>query len=115
MENDIKENTSGAAKIRVVSKELLMTIKREIKPLRPKDDPRLGRAGENNEGASAMNLGKKSTREEFERALAQCRPEDFDGHPEFQRLTPEERLDGLFQAATLVREFKGKAHEAGES
>jgi hypothetical protein len=27
----------GPAKIRVVSKELLMTIKREIKPLRPKD------------------------------------------------------------------------------
>jgi len=27
----------GAAKIRVVSKELLMTIKREISPLRPKD------------------------------------------------------------------------------
>jgi hypothetical protein len=30
-----------------------------------------------------MNLRKKSTREEFERALAQCTPEDFDGHTEF--------------------------------
>jgi hypothetical protein len=35
-----------------------------------------------------MNLRKKSTREEFERALAQCKPEDFDGHTEFYRLTP---------------------------
>lgn len=59
-----------------------------------------------------MNLRKKSTREEFERALAQCTPEDFDGHTEFQRLTPEERLDWLFQAATFVHEFKGRAHQA---
>src|SRR5436190_6853270 len=36
----------------------------------------------------AMNLRKKSTREEFERVLAQCKPEDFDGHTEFYRLTP---------------------------
>jgi hypothetical protein len=40
-----------------------------------------------------MNLRKKSTREEFERALAQCTPEDFDGHTEFYRLTPEQRLE----------------------
>jgi hypothetical protein len=58
-----------------------------------------------------MNLRQKSTREEFERALAQCTPEDFDGHTEFKRLTPEERLDWLFQAATFVREFKGKARQ----
>ena len=48
---------------------------------------------------------------EFERALAQCRPEDFDGHTEFHRLTPEQRLDWLFQAATFVHEFKGKAQQ----
>lgn len=59
-----------------------------------------------------MNLRKKSTRGEFERALAQCTPEDFDGHTEFQRLTPEQRLDWLFQAATFVHEFKGRAREA---
>jgi predicted nucleic acid-binding protein len=34
-----------------------------------------------------MNLRKKSTREEFERALAQCKSEDFDGHTEFHRLS----------------------------
>lgn len=56
-----------------------------------------------------MNLRKKSTREEFERALAQCKPEDFDGHTEFYRLTPEQRLEWLCQAATFVRDFKGKA------
>ena len=28
-----------------------------------------------------MNLRRKSTREEFERALAQCKPEDFDVTP----------------------------------
>jgi hypothetical protein len=58
-----------------------------------------------------MNLRKRSTREEFERALAQCTPEDFDGHTEFHRLTPEERLEWLFQAATFVHEFKGRARE----
>ena len=58
----------------------------------------------------AMNLRKKSTREEFERALAQCKPEDFDGHTEFYRLTPEQRLEWLCQAATFVYEFKGKAN-----
>jgi hypothetical protein len=57
-----------------------------------------------------MNLRKKSTREEFERALAQCKPEDFDGHTEFHRLTPEQRLESLRQAATFVYEFKGKAN-----
>ena len=56
-----------------------------------------------------MNLRKKSSREEFERALARCKPEDFDGHTEFYRLTPEQRLEWLCQAATFVHEFKGKA------
>jgi hypothetical protein len=59
-----------------------------------------------------MNLRKKSTREEFQRALAQCKPEDFDGHTEFYRLTPEQRLEWLCQAATFVYEFKGKANSA---
>lgn len=51
---------------------------------------------------------------EFARALAECRPEDFDGHTEFYRLTPEQRLEWLCEAATFVYEFKGKANsEAG--
>ena len=48
----------------------------------------------------------------FERALAQCTREDFDGHTEFYRLTPEQRLEWLCQAATFVSEFKGKANSA---
>jgi len=57
-----------------------------------------------------MNLRKKSTREEFERALAGCTPEDFDRHTEFHRLTPEQRLEWLCQAATFVYAFKGTAN-----
>jgi len=49
---------------------------------------------------------------EFESALAQCKPEDFDGHTEFYRFTPEQRLEWLCQAATFVYEFKGKANSA---
>jgi hypothetical protein len=57
-----------------------------------------------------MNLRKKSTPEEFEHALAQCTPEDFDGHTEFYRLTAEQRLEWLCEAAAFVHEFKGKAN-----
>jgi hypothetical protein len=61
-----------------------------------------------------MNLRKKSTRAEFERVLAQCTPEGFDGHTEFYRLTSEQRLEWLCQAATFVYDFKGKAHSDTE-
>ncbi len=57
-----------------------------------------------------MNLRKKSTSEEFERALAECIPEDFEGHTEFYRLTPEQRLEWLCEAVTFVYEFKGRAN-----
>ena len=52
---------------------------------------------------------------DFDRALAQCTPEDFDGHSEFHRLTPEQRLDWLSQVATFIYEFKGRVQEAGEN
>lgn len=52
---------------------------------------------------------------DFDRALAQCTPQDFDGHSEFHRLTPEQRLEWLSQVATFIYEFKGKAQEAGEN
>jgi hypothetical protein len=57
----------------------------------------------------AQNTEIKPSKE-FERALARCKPEDFDGHTEFYRLTPEQRLEWLCQAATFVYEFKGKAN-----
>ena len=56
-----------------------------------------------------MNLGKKSSAEEFEAALAECRPEDFDGHTEFHRLTPEQRLERLCQTAAFVYGVKNGA------
>ncbi len=46
----------------------------------------------------------------FEEVLAKCKPEDFDGHTGFDRLTPEERLDWLDEAAAFVHEFKGLAN-----
>jgi hypothetical protein len=42
--------------------------------------------------------------------LKRSRPSDFDGHTDFQRLTPAQRLDWLAQAATFVYELKGTAH-----
>lgn len=59
-----------------------------------------------------MNLRKKSTPEEFKRVLALCTPKDFDGHTEFYRLTPEQRLEWLCHAAGFVYEFKGRANSA---
>jgi len=46
---------------------------------------------------------------EFERALAQCTPEDFDGHTEFHRLTPEQRLEWLCQAGDVCLRIQRKS------
>lgn len=56
----------------------------------------------------------KSTAKEFAHALAQCTPADFDGHTEFHRLTAEQKLEWICQAATFIQEFKGKAHDSTE-
>ena len=45
--------------------------------------------------------------------IDRCKPEDFDGHTEFYRLTPEQRLDWLAQAVQFVAEFKGRASGSG--
>lgn len=50
-----------------------------------------------------------SSEKEFEKLLAQCKPEDFDGHTEFKRMTPEQRLDWLGHVIQFVQEFKGLA------
>ena len=42
-------------------------------------------------------IGCEGPSEEFERAPAHCRPEDFDGHTDFYRLTPEQRLEWFEQ------------------
>jgi hypothetical protein len=49
------------------------------------------------------------TKEEIDRFLARVTPEDFDGHTEFHRLTPEERLMWLSQIAQFVVMYKGAA------
>jgi hypothetical protein len=41
-----------------------------------------------------MNLRKQSTLEEFERALAECKREDFDGTLNFTDLLPNNGLSG---------------------
>ena len=45
----------------------------------------------------------------FDEILATCTRADFDGHTEFANLTPEQRLDWLYQAATFVFENRGVA------
>jgi hypothetical protein len=45
-------------------------------------------------------------RNEFDRILATLKPEDFDGHTEFHRLTPEQKLMWLSQIAQFVVEAK---------
>ncbi|MCS7211867.1 MAG: hypothetical protein RMI34_02980 [Chloroherpetonaceae bacterium] len=45
-------------------------------------------------------------REEFERILSTLKPEDFDGHTEFHRLTPEQKLMWLSQIAQFVVEAR---------
>ena len=58
-----------------------------------------------------MSSGKEAARDPrpIDEILKACRPEDFDGHTAFSRLSPEERLDWLAHAAKLIREFKGLA------
>ena len=47
----------------------------------------------------------------FDEALAASSPADFDGHTKFSELTPEERLEWLYQAATFVSENRGLARK----
>ena len=38
--------------------------------------------------------------------IASTRPEDYDGHTEFERMSPAERLDWLGTAASFVKNSK---------
>lgn len=42
-------------------------------------------------------------------AIAFCTQADFDGHTDFKKLTPSQRLDALASMARFVHEFKGLA------
>lgn len=59
-----------------------------------------------------MNEEERHPSAQFEAVLASCQPQDFDGHTEFAGLTPEGRLEWLYQAASFVYEFKGKASDS---
>ena len=72
--------------------------------------PTIDHAPQKLQGRSENRKTEAKLSEEFERALAQCTPEDFDGHSEFYRLKPEQQLEWLGEAATFVYEFKGKAN-----
>jgi hypothetical protein len=43
--------------------------------------------------------------------LLRAKPEDFDGHSEFHRLTPEQRLTWLDQAVAFIQATK-TAHQS---
>ncbi len=45
--------------------------------------------------------------------LARCSADDFRERSEFQRLSPEQRLDWLHELAEFVHEFRGKATGRG--
>ncbi len=52
--------------------------------------------------------GDRNDITQFEQVLANTKPEDFDGHTEFGRLTPEERLMWLSQCAEFYAECAQK-------
>ncbi len=54
----------------------------------------------------------KATDEDFKKVLDRLKPEDFDGHTEFHRLTPEQRLMWLSQAAQFWHECGGLARQS---
>jgi hypothetical protein len=45
---------------------------------------------------------------EVRRVIARATPEDFDGHTEFSRLTPQERLEWLDSAVTFIEAAKAR-------
>ncbi|HOD16919.1 MAG TPA: hypothetical protein PK307_13885 [Spirochaetota bacterium] len=49
-----------------------------------------------------MKTGKNRDMDEFRRLLAKTSPGDFDGHTDFDKLTPEQRLMWLSQCAQFV-------------
>lgn len=53
-----------------------------------------------------MKTKKDRDLEEFRRLLAETTPADFDGHTDFDRLTPEQRLMWLSQCARFVTETR---------
>lgn len=53
-----------------------------------------------------MNAGEKARALE---AISRCAPEDFDGHTDFAKLTPLQRLEWLEHLSWFVYENRGRA------
>ena len=43
--------------------------------------------------------------------LEKSKPSDFDGHTDFRKMTPSQRLDALASMACFVAEYKDRARE----
>lgn len=53
-----------------------------------------------------MKMDDNRDLEEFMKMLDKASPSDFDGHTDFDRLTPEQRLLWLSQCASFFAEVK---------
>ena len=55
---------------------------------------------------------KNKIQEQALEAVRRSRPEDYDGHTEFDRMTPAQRLAWLDEATLFVRKQKARASRA---
>ncbi len=46
---------------------------------------------------------------DYLKIISRCTLADFDGHTDFKKLTPSQKLDALASMARFVHEFKGLA------
>ena len=54
--------------------------------------------------ATAPVSAATATAVSVQRIIADSKPEDYDGHTEFERLSPSERLDWLDAAVSFIEE-----------
>ena len=59
-------------------------------------------------------MSKDRIREEALAVLQKAKPEDFDGHTEFYRMTPLERLRWLDQAVEMVLKLRPQSRQNPE-
>ena len=60
-------------------------------------------------------MSEDRLREEALAALEKAKPEDFDGHTEFHRMTPLQRLRWLDQAVAMVLKLRLKGGRNGKA
>ncbi len=62
-------------------------------------------------GGDAQTMSEERLREEALAVLQKAKPEDFDGHTEFYRMTPLERLRWLDQAVEMVLKLRPQSRQ----